>query len=66
MAGSQTLINRSQLRMPKGPDSAGIIFNGPVLTGRLSVQEAQAKTIPQPEYPGIPIREHPMPLPGKL
>lgn len=65
MSFLKDFINGPQLRMPKKRDSIGIAFDGPVLNGRVSVQEAHFKSKQQSDYPGIPVRDLPLPLPGK-
>ncbi len=62
---AKDLRNAPQLRMPKSPDSVGIVFEGLVLNGKASVQEAHLKLPKLEEYPGIPLRDRAVPLPWK-
>jgi hypothetical protein len=72
MTDARRLLIQPQLRMPKTPDSLGIKFEGPVLTGKTSVQqkhvrealEAHLKSTQPSEIP-VHLRELPVPLPGK-
>ncbi len=65
MSFLKEFINGPQRRMPKRPDSIGIVFEGPVLNGSISVQESHLKSTQPSDYPGLPVREFPLPLPRK-